>query len=56
MKVPTGFTLMEGLADTLAAGARDTFMVQLDTATMIPKALGPGPGRMTVFEIQSQLI
>ena len=31
--VPTGFTLAEGLSTTLAAGASDTFTVQLDTAT-----------------------
>jgi uncharacterized delta-60 repeat protein len=31
--VPTGFTLTEGLSTSLAAGASDTFTVQLDTAT-----------------------
>ena len=30
--VPTGFTLVEGLATSLAPGASDTFTVQLDTA------------------------
>ncbi len=31
--VPTGFTLVDGLAASLAAGAADTFSVRLDTAT-----------------------
>jgi uncharacterized repeat protein (TIGR02543 family) len=31
--VPTGFTLTEGLATSLAAGASDTFTVQLNTTT-----------------------
>ncbi len=33
MTVPAGFTLTEGLSATLAAGASDTFTVQLDTAS-----------------------
>ena len=32
--VPTGFTLTEGLATSLAPGASDTFTVQLDTTTI----------------------
>ena len=32
MNVPSGFTVTEGLPATLAAGASDTFTVQLDTA------------------------
>src|SRR6185312_12313767 len=31
--VPTGFTITEGLSASLAAGASDTFTVQLDTTT-----------------------
>lgn len=33
VSVPAGFTLTEGLATSLAAGASDTFTVRLDTAT-----------------------
>ena len=36
--VPTGFTLTESLSTTLAAGASDTFTVQLDTATLGTKS------------------
>jgi hypothetical protein len=36
--VPTGFTLTEGLSASLAAGASDTFTVQLDTTTMGTKS------------------
>jgi len=36
--VPTGFTLTEGLSTSLAAGASDTFTVQLDTATLGTKS------------------
>jgi uncharacterized delta-60 repeat protein len=32
--VPAGFTLTEGLSSSLAAGVSDTFIVQLDTATV----------------------
>ncbi len=31
VKLPAGFTLVEGLDDTLAAGADDTFVVRMDT-------------------------
>lgn len=31
--VPTGFTLVEGIASTLAPGASDTFTIRLETAT-----------------------
>ena len=34
VSVPAGFTLTDGLADTLAAGAADTFTVRLDTAAL----------------------
>ncbi len=33
VSVPTGFSLVEGLSATLAAGASDTFTIRLDTAT-----------------------
>ncbi|MBN1512376.1 MAG: choice-of-anchor D domain-containing protein, partial [Phycisphaerae bacterium] len=33
VSVPTGFTLVEGLSGTLAAGSSDTFTIRLDTAT-----------------------
>ncbi len=36
--VPAGFTLAEGLPASLAAGASDTFTVQLDTASVGTKA------------------
>jgi uncharacterized delta-60 repeat protein len=32
--LPTGYTLTEGLSTSLAAGASDTFTIQLDTATL----------------------
>jgi hypothetical protein len=38
VSVPTGFTLTDGLSANLAAGASDTFTVQLDTATAGTKA------------------
>jgi hypothetical protein len=42
--VPTGFTLAEGLATSLAAGASDTFTVQLNTTTIGTKtAPSPSP-------------
>jgi len=36
--VPTGFTLTEGLSDSLAVGASDTFTVQLDSTTLGTKS------------------
>ena len=36
--LPTGFSLTEGLSTSLAAGASDTFTVQLDTDVVGPKA------------------
>ncbi len=36
--LPTGFTLTEGLSSSLAAGASDTFTVQLDSATQGTKS------------------
>jgi len=36
--VPTGFTLAEGLSDSLAPGVSDTFTVQLDTAALGTKS------------------